>query len=119
MATSASTTTLSQKFQKQRTKGDFQRLGTGMDIAAFNVEERGRKIPLVVEHEEVKRVYRERASAGSNGKDGVRLVLHTEGDENEAEGDDEAVFVVFNAFGSKGELDSCLGLLEHLTSDKR
>ena len=79
---------------------------------AFNVEERGRKLPLVVEHAQIARVERQRARDAGAG-DTLRVVLSTDDD-----GDDEGEEPLHITFGSfpKGELESCLGLLEHLTS---
>ena len=70
----------------------------------FALEERGQKVPVVVEHEAVAAVQRERAPKGVKGQDVVRVNLQG------------GKHLAFKEFAGEGELDGALALLEHLAS---
>ena len=72
--------------------------------ACFDLEERGKKLPVVVEHASVAAVERLRGPRGVKGQDVIRVNL--QGGE----------YLAFKEFAGDGELDGALALLEHLTS---
>mmetsp|Transcript_10180 Transcript_10180/g.11928 ORF Transcript_10180/g.11928 Transcript_10180/m.11928 type:complete len:411 (-) Transcript_10180:553-1785(-) len=90
----------------------------------FNVEERGRKLPIIVEHATVSQVERQRPARRSDKNDILKLLLggsaettNQEEKEKEKESEKEPVeqWIALKDFGP-GSLDSALALLEHLCS---
>ena len=71
--------------------------------ACFNVEEKGRKLPISIPHTSLTRVERTRIRTKGGATEQLRLGLQ------------ENQWVAMKDF-KFGELESALGLLEHLTS---
>ena len=73
--------------------------------ACFDLEEQGKRVPVVIEHASVAGVTRVRGPRGVASQDTIRVNL---------QGGNHVSFREFT--GGDGELDSALALLEHLAS---